>query len=54
MSSEALKGKDRLTGRSDVKKRLAAGEPVEMIMASWTGELEEFKKLRKKYLLYEN
>ena len=45
---------DRWIGRSDVKKRLAAGEPVEVIMASWSRELEEFKRTRKKYLLYEN
>lgn len=45
---------DRWTGRSDVKTRLAACELVETIMASWTHELEEFKSLRKKYLLYEN
>lgn len=45
---------DRWIGRGDVKKRLAAGEPVELIMASWNRELEEFKKVRKKYLLYEN
>jgi len=45
---------DRWIGRSDVKERLAAGEPVEKIMAGWSRELEEFKRLRKKYLLYEN
>ena len=45
---------ERWIGRDDVKKRLAEGEPPDSIVASWGRELEEFKKLRKKYILYEN
>ena len=43
---------DRWIGRSDVKDRLARGEAVESIMDDWQGELEEFLKVRQKYLIY--
>ncbi|MFH1068259.1 MAG: DUF1343 domain-containing protein [Candidatus Glassbacteria bacterium] len=44
---------DRWIGRREVKQQLAAGVPPEEIAAGWRKELETFKTLRRKYLLYE-
>ena len=44
---------DRLMGTDSVRKRLEAGDSVESIVASWEPDLERFRKLRAKYLLYQ-
>ena len=43
---------DSLVGNSWVRKALSEGRPVKKIIAQWQAELEEFKQVRKKYLLY--
>ena len=47
-----ISGIDRWVGRKDVKERIAAGESVESIVKSWQDDLEQFKKIRSRYLLY--
>lgn len=43
---------DRLTGSSLVREGLDAGLTVGEIVEAWTPGLEEFRSVRKKYLLY--
>jgi len=43
---------DKLYGSSQLRHDLARNKPVQEIEASWKTELEQFKKKRKKYLLY--
>ncbi len=43
---------DKLAGTDRLRKQIEAGETEEMIRQSWQNELNDFKKLRKKYLLY--
>jgi uncharacterized protein YbbC (DUF1343 family) len=42
----------RLAGTSDLEKQIKAGCTEEEIRKSWQPELDEFKKVRKKYLIY--
>ncbi len=44
---------DRLAGNSWIREALSEGRPVEEIVNRWQGELEKFKEVREKYLLYE-
>lgn len=43
---------NRLSGDSRIRKMILSGAKAEEIYAIWQEELEEFKELRKKYLLY--
>ncbi len=43
---------DLLAGSSALRKQLLAGTSVEEIVASWQADLEAFKILRQRYLLY--
>ena len=43
---------NKLIGNSEIKEMIIEGKSAAEIQNSWTAELEEFKKLRKKYLLY--
>ena len=43
---------DKLAGTDKLKKQIIAGMTVREIKASWQEGLEEFKKIRKKYLIY--
>jgi uncharacterized protein YbbC (DUF1343 family) len=43
---------DKLAGSSELRKQIIAGKSAEEIRASWQKDLEEFKLIRKKYLLY--
>jgi uncharacterized protein YbbC (DUF1343 family) len=43
---------DKLEGTDKVRKMVDEGKSVEKITAGWQGQLEEFKALREKYLLY--
>jgi uncharacterized protein YbbC (DUF1343 family) len=43
---------DKLAGNSSIKKMIVEGKSNEEIKASYQKELEEFKKLRSKYLIY--
>lgn len=43
---------NRLVGNADLMQQLKDGKPEEEIRKSWEPELNEFKKIRKKYLLY--
>ena len=43
---------DKLAGTDKLRKDLLAGKNPSAIIKSWENELEEFKSIRKKYLLY--
>ncbi len=43
---------DKLAGTNKLRKDLLAGKNPSLIIKSWENELEEFKSIRKKYLLY--
>jgi len=45
-------GFERLMGRGEIRGMIEAGMNAEEIKASWKDELEEYKILRRKYLLY--
>ena len=45
---------DRLTGNNELWQQIKNGVPEADIRRSWEPKLEEFKKIRKKYLLYED
>ena len=47
-----LKGFERISGVSNLKKQLIEGASEKTIRDSWTDGLNEFKKIRTKYLLY--
>ena len=47
------KGPDRLWGGSGLRNRVDAGESAETIIASYQDELQEYLRLREKYLIYE-
>jgi len=47
-----LKGFERISGVSNLKKQLVEGASEKKIRDSWTDGLNEFKKTRTKYLLY--
>ena len=42
----------KLTGKTYIEADLKAGVPVADIIAKWQAELDEFKEVRKQYLLY--
>lgn len=42
----------KLTGKADIEEDLKAGLAVKDIVKKWQPELEDFKKVRKNYLLY--
>jgi len=46
-------GFDVLAGRSYIREMLLSRQPVEKIVERWQPELQEFLKIRKKYLLYD-
>ncbi len=43
---------DLLAGTDKLKKQITEGKSIEQIQESWIAEIEEFKKIRAKYLLY--
>lgn len=43
---------ENLVGTDQVRKAIIAGVPEEEIRSSWQADLERFKQIRKKYLLY--
>lgn len=45
---------DKLAGTDKLRKQIKAGLSEEEIRATWQADLEAFKKMRKKYLLYPN
>lgn len=45
---------EKLTGTSELRKQILAKKSVAEIRKSWEPKLSEFKKIRKKYLLYED
>ena len=45
---------DKLAGNSQLKEQIAKGMSEDVIRLSWQKELEAFKKMRKKYLLYKD
>jgi uncharacterized protein YbbC (DUF1343 family) len=47
-----LKGFERISGVSNLKKQLIEGASEKTIRDSWTDGINEFKKVRTKYLLY--
>jgi uncharacterized protein YbbC (DUF1343 family) len=45
---------DRLCGTSKIREAITNQSPLNNIRSKWQAELESFKKIRKKYLLYQN
>lgn len=45
---------DKLVGNDQLKQQIQNGDRPEVIYESWRPEIETFKKIRKKYLLYED
>ena len=45
---------EKLTGTGELRKQIMAKKSVAEIRKSWEPELSKFKKIRKKYLLYED
>ncbi len=45
---------DQLSGTDKLRKQIEAGKSEKEIKATWQKELEEFKKIRSKYLIYSN
>lgn len=43
---------DKLTGSEHVRTAVDAGADVEEIVAGWRGELEMFRRIRRRYLIY--
>jgi uncharacterized protein YbbC (DUF1343 family) len=44
---------DKLAGTDQLRKDLLAGKSIDKIRASWQPGIEQFKKIREKYLLYQ-
>ncbi len=42
-----------LSGNEELKNQIVEGKTAEQIRSSWEGDIQEFKKIREKYLLYE-
>ena len=45
---------NKLAGNNELWQQIVAGKSEQEIRQSWEPELSEFKKIRKKYLLYED
>ncbi len=45
---------DKLAGTSELRKQIIAGMSEQEIRKSWKDDLDEYKKMRKKYLLYDD
>ena len=45
---------DKLAGNSTLRWQIIKGKSEEVIRESWQNDLNEFKKMRAKYLLYED
>lgn len=45
---------DTLAGTNKLRKQIIAGKSVQEIRESWKSDLEDFEKIRSKYILYEN
>lgn len=45
---------EKLAGTADLRRQIKSGMPQADIRASWLQDLDAFKKIRKKYLLYED
>ncbi len=45
---------DKLAGTGELRKQIIAGKTEAEIKASWKNDLDEYKKKRKKYLLYKD
>ena len=43
---------DKVVGTDNIQKKLLSGMQVDDIAKSWSPELETFKVIREKYLLY--
>lgn len=43
---------DKLTGRRDIRRMIVDGYSAAQIEATWKGDVEQFRKQRKKYLIY--
>ncbi len=52
LTKRGISNFDRSNGTDTIRKMVQAGKSAEDIIASWQKDLERFKKMRKKYLLY--
>jgi len=45
---------DTLSGTDELRKQIIAGKSMKAIKSSWKSDLENFEKIRTKYVIYEN
>ena len=45
---------EKLAGNGDLRKQIEQGMSEEEIHATWQPALDQFKEIRKKYLIYED
>lgn len=45
---------DKLAGTDELRKQIIAGKSASQIKDSWKGDLENYQKIRVKYVIYEN
>ena len=45
---------DKLAGSSELRKQITSGMNAQQIRESWQTDLDNFKKIRKQYLLYKD
>jgi len=45
---------EKLAGTGELRKQIISGTPIDEIRASWQEDLDKFKSIRKKYLLYKD
>ena len=45
---------DKLAGTDELRKQITSGLTEQEIVASWAEDLNQYKQMRKKYLLYKD
>jgi uncharacterized protein YbbC (DUF1343 family) len=45
---------DKLAGSDQLRKQILHGETKDQISKAWSADLEKFRQVRKKYLLYKD
>lgn len=45
---------EKLAGTTQLRKQIESGESADAIVASWVSDISDFKKVRRKYLLYKD
>ena len=45
---------EKLAGTGELRKQIISGTPIDEIRTSWQEDIDKFKLIRKKYLIYED